>query len=245
MFVDESGRAIDFTKNEISEQALASILILPGSRVLELGSRYGTVTCKISEKTGSIGVTVAVEPDASIWDALDKNLATNKCDVKVIRGLLSAKPMTDSAHSIPAAEATSASSEESLRSPMTFSLQDALTLGGVPIFDTLVADCERFLESFLIEDDTFLNGLHTIMFKADRKGTCDYKKIREKLERAGFNPILEGFENAWIKNRSLEKRDLRAIKKLGGLRSGDIYVICASILLIGILFLGIFWAMRL
>jgi hypothetical protein len=142
-----------------------------------------------------------------------------------------------STHSIPSAE-------NGERRTASFSLQDALTLGNVSSFDTLVADCEGCLESFLTQNDTFLNGLHTIMFEADRKEACDYAKIREKLERAGFRPILEGFQNAWIKNRTVDKRDLRAIKKLGGLRSGDIYVIVASILLITLLVLGIFWAMK-
>lgn len=237
MFIDENGKNIDVSKIENTEQTLASLLVLPQSKVLELGARYGTVTCKITQNVGEGGVTVCVEPDSSVWSSLETNLATNKCDAKIIKGLISLKPMQMKFDGY----STHALLTNSTSAVHHFSLQDALNLGGVSSFDTLVADCEGCLESFIQENDGLLNGLHTIIFEADRKEACDYFKVKNKLKNAGFSPVLEGFYNAWIKNRPLEKRTLQKIKDLRKNEKSSTFLIICVVFLILVLLVFIFW----
>jgi FkbM family methyltransferase len=237
MFVDESGRSIEITKNEKTVQSLVSILVLANSKVLELGSKYGSVTCKIAESIGSGGVVVAVEPNSAIWETLEKNLASNKCEAKVIRGNISKSIHRVAGHVSEAAESSSASESEK-----SFTLQDALTLGNVSSFDTLVANSDVCIESFILDNTEFLNGLHTILFSANPKEACNNENVKLILKGWGFKPIFEGTHNAWIKNRTVSKNALWKMRKLGGLRSGDIFVILLSLLLVFLVVLGVFYA---
>lgn len=54
--------------------------------VLEIGARYGSVSCTIAEQLNQSGKVLSVEPDSRVWDALTANLFNQKCHVKVFRG---------------------------------------------------------------------------------------------------------------------------------------------------------------
>ena len=83
VFIDECGAAINTHTNEWHEQILALQHVQPHHRVLELGARYGTVSCALQYNRPARHV--AVEPDARVWAALAANLAANdgceKCEV--------------------------------------------------------------------------------------------------------------------------------------------------------------------
>ena len=237
MFVDESDRSINFTKNDKTEQKLVSILVLPNSKVLELGARYGSVTCKIAESVGS-GVIVAVEPNSLLWEALEKNLASNKCEAKVIKKSLVSKFSRIPGYvSESSAESTSASVPEN-----SFSLQEALTLGNISSFDTLIANSDICIEPFLLDNSEFISGLHTVIYSTSGKEACNHENVKLILKGWGFKQVFNGVQNAWIKNRTVSKRGLWEIRKLGGLRSGDIFVILLSLLLAFLIVLGVFYA---
>ena len=69
--------------------------------------------------------------------------------------------------------------------------------------DTLVADCEGFLEVFFDENPGFYDTLRLIMFEADYPDKCNYDKIKSQLKARGFEQKLEGHQNVWIHfNRS-------------------------------------------
>jgi hypothetical protein len=57
------------------------------------------------------------------------------------------------------------------------------------MFNVLVADCEGFLETFLDENDGFLDQLRLIIFEEDRPHACNYTKIKENLVKNGFKLI--------------------------------------------------------
>ena len=61
--------------------------------VLELGARYGTVSCAINNQLKTKTNQVSVEPDHKVWEALEKNKKINNCNFHILRGFLSKKKL--------------------------------------------------------------------------------------------------------------------------------------------------------
>lgn len=69
------------------------VFVKPGDAVLELGARYGTTSCVISNRVGPTGLVVSVEPDADIHGLLQTNLQKHNCDnVHLVKGTLGNEP---------------------------------------------------------------------------------------------------------------------------------------------------------
>lgn len=88
---DENNNLIDTTKFEVVEQHLAKAYIQEDDCVLELGARYGAVSCVINKKLRNKKNHIAVEPDQRVWDALKKNRDINNCEFHVLEGIISKK----------------------------------------------------------------------------------------------------------------------------------------------------------
>lgn len=73
---------------EANSGAMVQKWIQPTSVVLEIGSRYGTVSCAISERQQQSGKMVAVEPDGRVWAALENNRVKHKCNFAVLQGVV-------------------------------------------------------------------------------------------------------------------------------------------------------------
>ena len=83
---DEYNNFVDTENMEVEEQKLAKYYILPDDVVLELGGRYGSVSCIINSKLNNKTNEVVVEPDQRVWDALEKNRNRNKkITIRVIK----------------------------------------------------------------------------------------------------------------------------------------------------------------
>jgi FkbM family methyltransferase len=192
VFHDEHGRQIDTSKSEVPEQYLASTYVNPDAVVLELGARYGTVSCVINNRLLNRSKQVSVEPDETVWKALEDNIEKNGCSVHIHKGFVSKKPkklihMGYASTTIDGnTETTSLSVEELQR-------QYNLT------FDTLIADCEGFLQTFFDEHPFMYSQLHTVIFEADFPTKCNYDTIRTTLRNAGFKQIIYGFQNVYKK----------------------------------------------
>jgi glycosyl transferase, family 25 len=193
VFYDEKGIKIDTTKSETPEQYLANTYINPNSTVLELGARYGTVSCIINNKLVDRNKQVSVEPDETVWVALDDNIRRNKCSINVHRGFVSNKPK--SLIHMGYASRTIDSADKNTNSLSVEQIQEKYTLK----FDTLVADCEGFLETFFEEHPFMYSQLHTVIFEADFPNKCNYDKIRAILKINGFIEIIHGFQNVYKK----------------------------------------------
>jgi hypothetical protein len=74
-FKDQYGKIIDHLKMERDEQLQAEKYVTSDCVVLELGARYGTVSCIINKKVGPN--MVVVEPDIRVQDALEQNMKAN------------------------------------------------------------------------------------------------------------------------------------------------------------------------
>ena len=70
IILDQHGNKINTDIMEIHEQHLARQFIEETDVVLELGARYGSVSCIINSKLNVKTNQVVVEPDERVWNAL-------------------------------------------------------------------------------------------------------------------------------------------------------------------------------
>jgi FkbM family methyltransferase len=194
-FVDENNNLIDTNSFEKSEQDLAQEYIINSDVVLELGARYGTVSCIINKILWNTSGQVVVEPDERVWDALEKNRANNNCNFHIIKGFISNRKM-DLVNKDYGYGTTSSFSDNS--SIPYYTLNEVENMYNLK-FNVLVADCEGFLEIFLDENPQLYNQLRMIIFEADYPDKCNYDKIKQNLLNNNFGNKLDGFQNVWIK----------------------------------------------
>jgi FkbM family methyltransferase len=198
--IDQYGKRVDIEHIERHEQELAQKYILENDVVLELGARYGSVSCIINRKLNNKNNHVAVEPDDRVWDALYKNMNRNNCSFHIVKGFISNKKLdlTNLDNFYGGYGATFIESNDT-KIP-SFSL-DEITEKYNLQFNVLVADCEGFLEVFFDENPNFYDNLRMIIFESDYPNKCNYNKIKNKLVEKKFDKILEeGNQNVWIRS---------------------------------------------
>lgn len=192
-FWDEHGRLVDTSQCEVEEQRLAKEYIQPNCVVLELGARYGTVSCAINRNLLNPRNQVSVEPDSQVWDALERNKHHNRCDFLILKGCISRVPVN------LLRDSYSTSTQPSDTSNIyTCTLEDVEKTTGL-VFDTLVADCEGFLEQFFDENPKLYTQLKLVMFEQDQAHRCNYAKIEANLVANGFQAIQTGWQSVWKK----------------------------------------------
>lgn len=191
---DEHGRQINTTVMEYPEQCISNTYIGPKDTVLELGARYGSVSCIINKRLSDKTRQVSVEPDETVWKCLDDNITRNGCSIYVHKGFVSKKK-----HSLTQYGYGSSSYATEISNIPSVSVEELEELYGLK-FTALVADCEGFLGTFFEEHPTMYEQLTKVIFEADSPKTCDYDKIRMNLKTHGFVEIIRGFQNVYIKN---------------------------------------------
>jgi FkbM family methyltransferase len=197
--VNERDEEVDIKNMEIEEQALAQKYIQENDVVLELGARYGSVSCIINSKLAIKTNQVVVEPDERVWAALEKNRKVNNCDFHIVKGFLSNKKLgLTNLDNWYGGYGTTCVPDDNTKIP-SYSM-DILNTKFNYTFNVLVADCEGFLETFFDENPTFYDTLRLIIFEADYPEKCNYKKITDTLSVKGFTKLVEGHQNVWIKN---------------------------------------------
>ena len=196
---DEYGNTIDIANVEKSEQDLAEQYILENDIVLELGARYGSVSCIINSKLNNKNNQVSVEPDIRVWDALEENKKRNNCYFNIVKGFISNKKLdlVNLDDYLGGYGSTSIENESSLIPHYSLeTIKNKYNLN----FNVLVADCEGYLEQFFDENPTFYDNLRLIIFEADYPEKCNYNKIRNNLYNKNFTELLNGHQNLWIRN---------------------------------------------
>jgi FkbM family methyltransferase len=196
--IDKYGNKVDIESIEKNEQDLAKQYILENDIVLELGARYGSVSCIINSKLNNKKNQVVVEPDDRVWDALEKNKVNNNCEFNIVKGFVSNKKL-DLTNLHLCLDGYGATFIESNNTKIPSYSLDEITNKYNLKFNVLVADCEGFLEVFFDENPFFYDNLRLIIFEADYPEKCNYYKIINKLIEKKFTMLLEGHQNVWIK----------------------------------------------
>jgi len=195
-FVDENNVFIDTIILETVEQIQAETYITEDCVVLELGARYGTVSCVINNKLKNRSNQVSVEPDNIVWDSLEKNMKSNGCNFHLIKGVISRTPLE--LKQTPGEGYSNSTVKAEVSSLPNFTVEEIQTKYNLR-FNTLVADCEGFLGQFF-EDNPFLyDQLNLVLFEKDSPWKCDYSVILKKLKDHGFENVVTGFHEVWRK----------------------------------------------
>lgn len=193
--LNEHDKLIDISRTEYVEQVLVEHFIKPYDRVLEIGARYGSVSCTINKILKNKSSQVSVEPDERVWEALRKNKLNNNCHFEIVEGFISNNRM-------------SLTNLNKVRGYATKSFNDAESLiKSYPLdhydskydFNALVVDCEGCLEQFLNENKDFIKKLRIIIFEADYPQECNYRRIRKFLIDNNLKEIIRGHQNIYIK----------------------------------------------
>ena len=200
IFYDEHNNKVNNNIFEVTEQVQANTYIKSDSIVLELGARYGTVSCAINRRLENPYNQVSVEPDMRVWDSLEKNKKINGCYFNIFKGFISKKKMLLSSNKDDYFGYGTTSIDDINNSSTLIhkTLCELETMYKLK-FNTLVADCEGFLEQFLDENPILYTQLSLIMFEKDCPEKCCYDKIIENLKKHGFNNIVSGFHEVWEK----------------------------------------------
>jgi FkbM family methyltransferase len=197
--VDQYGNTVDTNTMEKPEQDLANKYILENDVVLELGARYGSVSCIINSKLNNKNNQVVVEPDDRVWDALEKNKMNNQCGFNIVKGFISKKKLKLTNLNVYYGGYGATSIECDNTNIPSYSLDEVMSTYNLQ-FNVLVADCEGFLEVFFDENPDFYDNLRLIIFEADRAKKCNYDKIRNNLKQKNFIKLLGGHQNVWIRS---------------------------------------------
>lgn len=185
-FLDENQQFIDNNAIETVEQLQAWVYVPSDAVVLELGARYGTVSCLINHKLSNKKNQVSVEPDPVVIDALTNNKTTHHCDFTIFHGVISKVLMKleqDGNNGYGNYCVPSWTSEIK-----TITLDTLMSETGLQ-FNTLVADCEGFLEQFIFENEEHIKNFRIIMFERDYPHRCNYHKIETYLIQLGFKCV--------------------------------------------------------
>jgi FkbM family methyltransferase len=209
IFYDSDNKLIDIEHIEKCEQDLANKYILPSDVVLELGARYGTVSCIINKKLYNKSNQVVVEPDSRVWESLEKNKNNNNCHFNIVKGFISNKKLdlTNLECHIGGYGATFIENDNTLIP--SYSLNEIKEKYNIQKFNVLIADCEGGLGIFLKENPSLYNDIRMIIFEADYPEKCDYELIKNNLRLFGFTNIEKGHQNVWIK---INKKYIKHVK---------------------------------
>jgi FkbM family methyltransferase len=195
--VDLYGLRVDIENIERPEQELVKQYILENDVVLELGARYGSVSCIINSKLNNKKNQVVVEPDDRVWNALEQNKNNNNCEFNIVKGFISNKKLDLINLDVCSGYGATFIETNDTKIP-SYSLDEITNKYNLQ-FNVLVADCEGFLEVFFDENPNFYDNLRLIIFEADYGEKCNYDKIKNKLIEKKFNNILDDHQNVWIK----------------------------------------------
>lgn len=202
-FYDENNNLIDNMKNELKEQILCKYFIEPIDVVLELGARYGTVSCIINKKLNNKNNQVSVEPDVTIISALEKNIKNNNCSVNLIKGAISKEKLQIKNNSYGTRTFLSKdNSEETYKDVEIYDLYEIQKKYKLK-FNVLVADCEGCLENFFKNYPDFINQLDKLILEIDRKNHTNYDLLFEYFYKNKFINIVKGHQSIWLNKKCL------------------------------------------
>jgi FkbM family methyltransferase len=193
-YTDEKDNKINHLSEETTEQMLALKYIKPNDVVLELGARYGTVSCIINKILNNKNNQVSVEPDKNIWNTLDNNLTTNKCNANIVKGFISKRSLELNNWGYASQE-----TENPNTTTPNYTLDYIKKKYGISNFNVLIVDCEGCMESFLNENPELISTLRLVMFEKDYPENCNYDKIMKMLADHNFTQVESTMHEVWEK----------------------------------------------
>lgn len=196
-FINHKNKKIDINWLERFEQYDIIKYLPKDSIVLELGARFGTVSCIINKIINNPFNQVSVEPDERVWEALEYNKKNNNCSFNIFKGAISEKrKKLDNINETDGYGATSVNinnyeefdSENEINIISFCNLEKKFALK----FNVLVVDCEGCLGELLNDNLHIYKQINLIFFEKDYPKKTNYQKIEMNLIKNGFVSIKKG-----------------------------------------------------
>ena len=195
---DENNKKIILTRYEVFEQYMISKWIKPNDIVLELGGRYGVVSCTINmllnEKNKKMHIVV--EPDEDIKHIIQRNKKLTDSKFYIFDKAINDKKIKYIKNNEfqGLANYTTSDDKNNIKSKdKTFETIDIENIKHKDFFkkfkqkfNVLVADCEGCLCDFFTQNEKILSNLEMLIFEMDREDLCDYEKIFDLLKKHDF-----------------------------------------------------------
>lgn len=191
---NENNQQINHHKIESKEQNLAKEYVMPHDIVLELGARYGSVSCVVNNILDIKTNHVVVEPDDTVWECLKNNQLHNNAQFHIVEGMIANNP-----HTIVKDGYATKCITNTLNSSYVncFSITQIKQKYDIDKFTVLIADCEGCLPLFLIENINILSELRLIIFETDDKSRIQYDTVFDLLDKYSFKKI-KSFRNHYV-----------------------------------------------
>mmetsp|Transcript_101132 Transcript_101132/g.184592 ORF Transcript_101132/g.184592 Transcript_101132/m.184592 type:complete len:269 (+) Transcript_101132:2-808(+) len=163
----------------------------PNATVLEVGARYGSVACVIAAMQHQSGKVVAVEPDPVVWAALDKNLQTHSCNVKVLKGVVGTTPVTieKMGYGTRTHNCTNCGAVQTIPAYPLAQVEQTFGMH----FDTFVVDCEGCFPTLLHQNPQLVQQAKLIIVEAhtDRPEDGEVQSVQQLVQNGGFQLVAQ------------------------------------------------------
>jgi hypothetical protein len=174
-FLNPDGTEYSSRDTERVEQETCDKFINSDDVVLELGSRYGTLSCLLAKKSKFL---VTLDPDLEAVETCKKNMERHNVKFESLHGIISIE-----SQKLIESGGYGNYTEKGESDIPNFNIKDIEERYDVK-FNTLVADCEGCIESVINEND--IANIRKIFFETDRHDSCNYEEVFKLLRNSGF-----------------------------------------------------------
>jgi len=202
--LNESGLPAEPCDIEKNSTEMVTKFIQADDVVLEVGARYGGVSCQIAKNQQNSGKLVAVEPDHIVWEALSSNLAKHNCNVQVLRGVVGTQDVVMKPEGVSGFGTVSVigTGEQAVHHMMFDDVQTEYSMQ----FNVAVVDCEGCLPALLEQNPGMLTHLRLMIIEDHNDAE---NKAVETLLNSDFELIFKKSRQRVLKrvnNVNLDKR---------------------------------------
>lgn len=177
---NENGQLINHQNIEVVEQHLCQKHIKPEDKVLELGARYGSVSIITNKIVTDKSSHYVVEPDSTVWECLKTNMILNSCNFNILKGVISKKKIC--------LQGNGYAKRSVIDTTYGKSQIELFDLPNIE-FDTLIADCEGFLETFYNENKSLFKKLNKMILEFDEPKNCNYDYLLKEFSKLNFHIV--------------------------------------------------------
>lgn len=180
-FIDKFGNEYSSKNVERDEQLMVDKYIEKNDLVLELGCRYGTVSCLLARKCKKL---ISIDPDKDAIEICKKNMRNHGVTFECLWCTVSKN--SQKLNNTSKEGYGDFTEDDSSSDIPNFSINELESIFLLK-FNTIVADCEGCLEKIIKEND--MSNIHKIIYETDKQDSCDYEYISNELVKNGFKNV--------------------------------------------------------
>lgn len=180
----------------LQEREYVRTYVKSSAQVLEVGARFGAVSCEINEMLRDKSKHVVFEPDSIVWSVLERNKRLTKSDFVIWKGTLSENPCHLVFRGGGLLGGTKRYREHEMDDSCSSTTTENITYNDFKkryfTPDTLVMDCEGAYGQIFTQFPNLLDDVHTIIIDWDGDDGDIKKDWRNYLLVKGFQEIQKG-----------------------------------------------------